>query len=58
MSQKVDIRNCTLSSVEFTLQKADACDCTLSFAQFSLWLAPKANQGRRGPTIIITLTRF
>ena len=32
-------------------------DCTLSFAEFGLWLAPKTNQGRRGPTIIITLTR-
>ena len=31
-------------------------DCALSFAEFGLWLAPKANQGRRGSTIIITLT--
>ena len=33
-------------------------DCTLGFVEFGLWLAPKANQGRRGPTIIITLTRY
>ena len=58
MLQKIDIRDCTLSFVEFNLQKVDACDCTLSFAEFGLWLAPKANQGRRGPTIIITLSRY
>ena len=34
MLQKVDIRDCTLSFVEFNLQKVDACDCTLSFAEF------------------------
>ena len=33
-------------------------NCTLSFAEFGLLLAPKANQGRQGPTIIITLTRY
>ena len=33
-------------------------DCKLSFAEFGLWLAPKANQGRREPTTIITLTRY
>ena len=58
MLQKIDIPDCTLSFVEFNLQKVDACDCTLSFAEFGLWLAPKANQGRRGPTIIITLSRY
>ena len=33
-------------------------DCTLSFAEFGLWLAPKANQGRREPTIITILTKY
>ena len=33
-------------------------DCTLSFVEFGLCLAPKANQGRQGPTITITLTRY
>ena len=58
MLHKVDTRDSTLSFVEFTLQKVDACDCTLSSAEFGLWLAPKANQGRRGPTIVITLTIY
>ena len=58
MLHKVDTRDCTLSFVEFTLQKVDACDYTLSFAEFGFWLALKANQGRGGPTIIITLTRY
>ena len=34
MLQKIDIRDYTLSFVEFNLQKVDACDCTLSFAEF------------------------
>ena len=58
MLHKVDTRDCTLSFVEFTLQKVDACDYTLSFAEFGFWLAPKVNQGRRGPTIIITRARY
>ena len=58
MLHQVDTRDCTPSFVKFTLQKVDACDCTLSFAEFGLWLAPKANQGRKGPTIIITLIRY
>ena len=33
-------------------------DCALSFAEFGLWPSPKTNQGRRGPTIIITPTRY
>ena len=32
------------------LHKIDACDCTLFFVEFGLWLAPKGNRGRRGPT--------
>ena len=35
-----------------------ASDCVLSFAEFGLWLSPKDNQGRQGPTIIITLTKY
>ena len=58
MLHKVDPSDCTLSFLEFTLQKVDACDYTLSFAEFGLWLAPKANQGTRGPTIIITPQDF
>ena len=54
----VDTRNCTLYFFEFTLQKVDVCDCTLPFPEFGLWLATKSNQVRRGPTIIITLTRY
>ena len=58
MLHKVDPSDCTLSFLEFTLQNVDACDYTLSFAEFGLWLAPKANQGTRGSTIIIIPTRF
>ena len=58
MLHKADARDCALSFVEFTLKKVDACDCILSFAEFGLLLAPKANQGRRRPTIIITLTIY
>ena len=58
MLHKVDTRDYALSFVEFILKKVDACDSTLSFAEFGLWLTPKANQGRRRPTIILTLTKY